>query len=254
MSFKEFMRGVKNGLVKHSPEILVGLGIAGSVGAVIFGIKATPKAIKLIDERKKKEKKQKLTVPEVIGTTWKCYIPCVALETASIACILGSRKIDAKRYAALAAAYSLAESQITEYKDKVKEVVGEKKAVQIEDAIAEDKVKAIPVKEDEIIYTGHGETLCLDAVSGRYFKSDIEKIRRARDQLNVRLRNEEYISLNEWYYELNLPSISIGDSLGWNIDNGYIDICFSSQLASNEKPCLVVGYSIGPRWDFQSLH
>lgn len=255
MSFKTFMTGVKDGFVKHSPEILVGLGIAGSVGAVIFGVKATPKALRLIEERKKKEKKEKLTVKETIATTWKCYIPTLALETMSIACILGSKKIDSKRYAALAAAYSLTEGQLKDYQKKVVEVVGEKKAEAIKDAVAEEQIKNNPiVSDDQVIFTGLGDTLCYDSVSGRYFKSDIEKIRRAANEINRRLLNEEYISLNEWYYELNLAPISIGESLGWNIGTGYLEIAFSSQLANGDKPCLVIGYDIGPRWDFQNLH
>ena len=39
--------------VKHSPEILLGLGIAGMVTTTVLSVRATPKAMALIEEEKK---------------------------------------------------------------------------------------------------------------------------------------------------------------------------------------------------------
>lgn len=57
----------------------------------------------------------------------------------------------------------------------------------------------------------------------------------------------------ESYYEIGLDNIKLGDELGWNIDDGYIDLSFSSQLASDGTPCLVIDYTIAPRYDFRNL-
>ena len=59
--------------------------------------------------------------------------------------------------------------------------------------------------------------------------------------------------LNDFYYEIGLDNIKLGDELGWNIDDGYIDLSFSSQLASDGTPCLVIDYKIAPRYDFRNL-
>jgi hypothetical protein len=105
-----------------------------------------------------------------------------------------------------------------------------------------------------VIVTGKGDTLCYDTISGRYFKSDIEKIRKIVNDLNLRLRDENSISLNEFYYEFGLDSIKIGDDIGWNISiNGYIEPHFSSQLASDGTPCLVLDYMCGPIYDFHKI-
>jgi hypothetical protein len=64
------------------------------------------------------------------------------------------------------------------------------------------------------------------------------------------MRDEMYISLNEFYCEIGLSPVKMGDDLGWNIDTGYIDIEFSSQLAEDETPCLVINYKVAPRYDF----
>ena len=65
--------------------------------------------------------------------------------------------------------------------------------------------------------------------------------------------NEMYISLNEFYYEIGLPRTKMGDELGWNIDSGLIRFEFSSQLADDETPCLVIDYHIAPRYEFEKL-
>ena len=103
-----------------------------------------------------------------------------------------------------------------------------------------------------MIITERGNTLCYDAVSGRYFKSDIDKLKKAANELNRQMRDEMYISLNDFYYEIGLNPVSIGDELGWNIDQGYIDLSFSSQLADDGTPCLVIEYHIAPRYDFRT--
>jgi hypothetical protein len=64
------------------------------------------------------------------------------------------------------------------------------------------------------------------------------------------MRNEMTISLNEFYYEVGLEGVDAGDKLGWSIDTGYIELEYSSQLASDGTPCLVVSFYKPPRYDF----
>ena len=46
---KGLIRGIRVSLDKHAPEILTGMGIAGMVTCVVLAVKATPKAIDLIE-------------------------------------------------------------------------------------------------------------------------------------------------------------------------------------------------------------
>lgn len=238
---------------KHSPEILVGVGLVGMFTTVVMAVKATPKALTLMEEKKKEQHVEKLTAAETVKTTWKCYIPAAVTGALSTACIIGASYVDAKRNAALATAYTSSVMALKEYQEKVIENVGEKKEQAIRDAIAKDKVENDPVSNHEVIITGKGDTLCYDAHGGRYFKSDIEKIRRAINELNRRMICEQYISLNEFYYELGLKSTKGGDTLGWNLDGGLIEVHFSSQLSEDGDPCLVIDYSVAPRYGFDKL-
>ena len=240
-------RNVKTATVKHSPEILTGVGIAGMIMTTVMAVRATPKAIQLLDEEKRRQQADKLEPMDVVKIAWKCYIPAAVTGTVSVACLIGASSVNARRNAALTAAYTISESTLRV------ETIGEKKEQTVRDAVAKERLEKNPVENKEVIVTAKGDTLCFDAVSGRYFKSDIDKLKKAENELNRQMRDEMYISLNDFYYEVGLEPIKLGDDLGWNIDNGYIDLRFSSQLATDGTPCLVIDYGYGPRYDFRGL-
>ena len=251
LNLRKVVKAVSTGFKKRSPEILMGVGIAGMLTTTVLAVKATPKALRLLDERKKEENTDKLTPVETVKTTWKCYIPAAITGTLSVACLIGSCSVSIRRSAALATAYQLAESTLKDYQDKVIETVGPKKEQAVRDAIAKDKIDKNPVTNTEVIVTGKGETLCYDVLSGRYFKSDIETLRKAANRLSRQLLDEMYVSLNDFYYEIGLKAVQLGDELGWNVDKGLIEVEFSSQLAEDGTPCLVLGYRIAPQYQYR---
>lgn len=257
----QFLKNIRAFLVDHSPEILTGIGITGMLTAVGLGIAATPKAMKAIEDAKVKKVEEsdeaivdpKLTKGEVFKVVWKYYIPTVATAALSTACIIGSNSVNSKRNAALAAAYTLSDSALKEYQAKVVETIGEKKEEAVRDAIAKDRVDQNPVSAREVIITEKGNTLCYDSISGRYFRSDVEKLKKATNELNRRMLNDMYISLNEFYYEIGLSGTKIGEDLGWNIDKGLIDLRFSAQVADDGNPCLVLEFEVAPKYNFSKV-
>ena len=60
MKLKALASALWMGAKRHSPEILVGLGIAGAASSVIFAIKATPRAMILLDEKRQELGVEKL--------------------------------------------------------------------------------------------------------------------------------------------------------------------------------------------------
>lgn len=242
---------VRRFVSKRSPEILVGIGISGMITTTVLAVKATPKALKLIEEKKQEEWVDKLTPLEVVKVAWKPYIPALVTCIVSTSCLIGASSVNAKRNAALATAYKLSETALTEYREKVIETIGEKKERTVRDRVAEERVKKNPVSKNEVIVTGNGKTLCFDPISGRYFMCSIEVIKRAENELNKQMLHDisGYVSLNEFYDELGLDHTSIGDDLGWNTDQ-LIDIAFSSQLNDNGEPSVVLDYLVAPKYDF----
>lgn len=252
-----FVKSVRRSAAKHSPEILTGIGIAGMITSTVLAVKATPKAMVEIERERNKRLREPDVVPltkaDIVKLTWKFYIPTVISGVTSIACLIGANSVNAKRNAALATAYKLSETALTEYREKVVETIGEKKEQLVRDKVAEERVKNNPVTNKEVIVTGSGNTLCLDVLSGRYFTSDMETLKRTANDLNKRMLSENYISLNEFYDELGLSHTLIGDQIGWNVDKGMIDLDFSSQIAEDGRPCLVVDYMIAPKYNFSSF-
>lgn len=250
LNFSKLIKNTQFVLSKHSPEILTGLGIAGMITTTVLAVKATPKALRCIDDAAYEKEELSLTGVEKVKACWKCYIPAAITGTVSIACLIGASSVNARRNAALATAYKLSETALTEYREKVVETIGEKKERNIKDAIAKDSIKNNPVSQQNVIITGKGDTLCYDKLFGRYFKSDIDALKKIENELNRRMFSESYISLNDFYYEVGLDGVDAGEDLGWNIDNGYIDLNFSSQLSSDGQPCLVVSFNIPPKYEY----
>lgn len=253
INFNQIIKSAQATLKKHSPEILTGVGIAGMITTTVLAVKATPKALMLIEERKLDLDTDKLHPVEVIKTAGPCYIPTVVTGAMSIACLVGASTVSIRRNAALATAYTLSETALKDYQEKVVETIGEKKESAVRDAIAKSKIEKDPVDTNEIVVTDKGETLCYEPLSGRYFRSDIDKIKRAMNEINNMLLNDNYISLNDFYCEVGLGETKIGDDLGWEISRGLIDIHFSTHLAANGEPCLVVDFVKPPVYDYDRI-
>lgn len=268
-NISKIVKNIGTAVSRRSPEILIGIGIAGGFTTVVLAVTATPKAMELIEEErifkekeyheggifteKEQEKAFELTPIEIIRVAWKPYIPAAVTGVLSAACIIGASSKYVRRNAALATAYKLSETALTEYKEKVIETIGEKKEKTVRDKIAKDKIEKNPVSKSQVIVTGKGSTRCFEPISGRYFDSDIETIKKAVNELNRQMLSDMYISLSEFYDEIGLDRTKISDELGWNVDEGLIEIDFSSQIADDGTPCIVVDYVNPPRYGFSKL-
>lgn len=269
----KYIQMMKHFTKKRGPEILTGVGIAGMITTTVLAVKATPKALELIEEEKRKQNRalldeaeknsneectqiSNLKPIEVVKVAWKPYIPAALLGAGSIACLIGANSVHARRQAALYSAYKLSETALTEYKEKVIETVGEKKEQTIRDKVAKEQVDKNPVTKTEIVMTGNGESLFFDPISGRYFKSDIETIRRIINDLNYAMGygSEMYVSLSQLYDELDLEHTAISDEIGWNIEDGLIEPVFSTQMTDDGRPCIVLDYLKVPKYNFQGFY
>lgn len=267
-----FIKNVQKVLVKHSPEILTGIGITGLLTTTVLAVKATPKALKLIEEEKQRQNDilledakakgeetcAQITALKPIDTlkvTWKCYIPAAVTGIGSVACIIGASSVNAKRNAALATAYALSETALQEYQEKVVETIGEKKEQVIREQIDKDHIDRNPVSQLDVYDTRKGNTLCFDYYSGRYFYSDIEEVKKAVNLINSSLLRNDYVSLNDLYDELGLPANGIGDSVGWNVirlGRDLVQARISSHVTDDGRPAVVVSCDPSPKHTYTS--
>jgi hypothetical protein len=172
----------------------------------------------------------------------------MAVGLVTITCVIFSNRISSKRNIALASLYTLTETAFKEYQNKIVETIGKNKELKVRDDISGDKIKENPVSKNEVIITGKGEVLCYDSLSGRYFKSDIEQIRKMINDLNRDLLSDDFVTLNEFYDAIGLMPIKLGDDIGWDVNKGMIDVSFSARLSEDDTPCLVLNYTIEPKY------
>lgn len=261
IKIKEFSRGVTTTLDKNAPAILTGLGVIGLFTSVGLAVKATPKALDILRTeaevqglRLEDEDLSKLhtwfTPKEVVLLTWKAYLPSVLTGVFTAGCIIGANSLNAKRRAALLAAYSITEKTYREYQDKVKDIVGEKKEREVRSEVAKDVLKKSKADHTLVKEEYEDSILCFDKMSGRYFSSNVNRLFKAEVNFNKRMMNDFWANLNDFYTEVGLAPIALGDTLGWNTDN-LLEIETYAGMTPDDKPCLIMDFINPPKADFR---
>jgi len=127
------------------------------------------------------------------------------------------------------------------------EHIGDRKESRANDEIVADRIRKRPPVEENIIHTGDGDSLCWDSVSGRYFYSNIEKIKQTLNKLNDQLFDVGFISLNDYYARVGLRRVELGDLVGWSDKTGVIAWRISTTLTEGDKPCVAILFQIQPK-------
>ena len=232
-------------LVKENGPLLciitAGIGFTGAIGTTA---KATIKAVRRTDYETEK-KGAPLTKKELFDINWRFYTVSALLWTTSIISLCFAVKgydKGAKRFAAL---YAATEAAKKELEEAALSKLGEKQYIALQDEVAKRRMETDPVDKKPIYETGHGDSLCYDTLSGRYFRCSPDQVRRGVNNFNKHLLTNEALSYNELMYDISigeLEDIGFGEDVGWNIKDGLLEVRYSSQLAKNGEPCLVLSF------------
>lgn len=255
MKLKAALKLARSGLIKYAPQIATGVGLGLALVAGVRAVQKTPEAVKLI-ERKKEEKKDELTVTETVKTVWKCYLPSVIIFIVACVLIIGGQRISTRRAVAAATACSLYETQLKQYQEAAKEVLGDKKEAEIRTQMAKNEVTSRPpLSTDDIVSTGRGNALFYDELSKRYFWSDPAYVDKIFQNLNFELLDEMYVSLNDYWDALGLPTTNPGNLICWCVNDGKIDPSFDVILVASGPyegyPCKVIGFYCEPEYSYK---
>ena len=257
MKASTMFKFVEAALTTHGPAIATGFGIACAAFAAVKAVKETPKAMKILEEKKEEEGVDNLTPVQIVKATWKCYLPSVIIFLLAVVTTIGGHQVTTRRAAAFATAYSLSEEARKEYQAAAKAVLGDGKEQEIRDKVAQDKLDRNPLRQDAVVPTGVGNVLCFDALSGRPFMSTRDRIEKVVVKLNQEMMNgyQEWISVNDYYSAIGLSPTDAGDLLGWNVKTQIDpDFRYASGTGDYEGvPCLIVGFNVSPRYDYTSL-
>ena len=256
----------------NSTTILTVTAVAGVVGTAIVTFKQAPKAQKVLNELKEdlKEEEDKEARRGIIFSGAKRIawytLPIVITAGFSIASIIGMNHIHSQRYAAVSAAYAIADRSLKEWKEKTEEVIGAKKTEDIKMAIADEKAKKIhetdedlklkkQIEENQLMYDPLD--IVIDSVTGTTFYSSSSRIREAFAKLQTELNGCDYVSINDLYRYLEIRACKIGERLGWNnfdptFSSGNtteIEYRITCSRTAADRPCLVLDYDAEPRRD-----
>jgi len=217
---------------ENSPAILTAIGVTGTLTTAYLAAKGALKASEALKEAEETKLAEfhgedpdktgfpePLTTQEKIEATWEHFVPAAMSAAMTVAAIICSNRISDRRTAALASAYSVVKESYTEYQSTTAKKVGPKKAQEIKEEVAEEMIRRHPIRTTEIVAPVSGQSLFYDRWTGRYFYSDIETVRGAVNDFNHQLLHEMYVSLNEFWERIKLPTAACGEYLGWTSDN-----------------------------------
>lgn len=236
---------------RHSSTILTCVGAAGVVATSIMAVKATPKAIALL-EKAEDEKGAKLTRLETIQIAGPTYVPSVITGMATIGCIFGANVLNKRKQAALTSAYALLNNSYNEYKKKVEELYGEEADLQVRESLARDKYE-----ESDISFNGD-KTLFYDECSERYFESTMETVLRAEYEINKKISTFGGAKLNEFYEHLDIPQTDYGEYAGWSIGSlmankwtQWLDFTHIKVVMDDGLECYIISMSDEPLFEYE---
>lgn len=232
---------------KHSPVLLLGVGIVGFAATTVMACRATLKMHDLLDEAEQlvehvehdtpaeaKDVAEKAKFSVKLQTAIKIaklYAPSVAVGSVTLLAITGSHVILKKRNVSLAAAYTTLDGMYRRYRKNVIADVGDEKDREYRFGVSE---KEIVDPESGLVETGRG----IDAEEVR--KNEFSDYARMFDKWNEHwepdyrqnifylqsvinhfenvLRLRGYVFLNEVYKFMGYKPTKAGQSVGWMRD------------------------------------
>ena len=246
-----------NGLLEQSKKfvkrnastILTVTGGVGVVATTVMAVKATPKAVTLL-EKAKEEKGEELTTFEKVQVAWKPYIPAALIGAGTITCIFGANVLNKRQQASLASAYAFLDSSYREYKKKVEELYGEEGVAHIREEIAKDNYEPMKNPDDN-------KELFYDEFSKTYFEATKEEVLQAEYDINRMIATESGAALYEFYECLNLPYEPYAKELGWSqgiLSDMYwtywLDFDHSQMITEDGRECQIITMRQEPVIDF----
>ena len=244
--------------IKHSPEILAGVGVVGVVGSLVLACKATTKLSDILEDSKEQLDKIKevaadpayeekysqddakkdttITYVQTAMKVTKLYAPSVILCASSLGCLLASNNILKKRNAALSAAYMTVDKSFKEYRKRVADRFGEEVEKEIRYNIKAEEITKVDENGNEVTETVKVMDGTDDPNSysdyARFFdescaawQNDAEYnltfLKAQQQYANDLLKAKGRLFLNEVYRMLGIDETKAGQVVGWvyNPDN-----------------------------------
>lgn len=246
-------------LKKNASTILTCVAAGGVVVTAVTAVKATPEAMRRIDEAEE-EKGEDLTRFEVVKVAAPVYVPSVLFGVSTIACVFGANVLNHRQQAYLVSAYAFADSAHKDYRRKLVELYGEEADENIRTALAMEKREEglaayapglCPLVDDS------DKKLFYDEFLGKYFEASMSEVLNAEFHFNRNFAIGGCVSMEDWYNFLGLEAPEWSTALGWCADAFYEDglmpwIEFDHKKVTMDDglECIIIGFPWEPRADY----
>lgn len=244
MNLSSTIKTAKSIVTANSPVLLVGAAVAGVISTGILAARGGYKARGILDEHSDGEP-DTLELSTKVKLTWLCYVPPVITATTTIASVVGVHTIHTKRHAALAGLYAMTSAKMDDMQSKAEELLGPKKAQQLNDHLAEKSVERNDVGNHEVYIVDDGQQLMHDEWSGRWFMGSVPIVEKAIMSINHQLREDGDASLNDFYTFCGLPEVPMGQDFGWSGEQ--IEPRFGSAVTKDSRSAVSVSFLQAPK-------
>ena len=245
-------------LKRNSATILTCVGAAGVVATTVTAIKATPKAVILL-EKAKEEKGEQLTKLETVKVAGPVYVPTVVLGVSTLACIFGANILNKHSQASIVSAYALVDGAYKDYRKKVDDIYGKEAGDQVRAGIAKDKY--VEKYEKNPIVPEEGKRLYYDYFSEQYFEATPFEVQRAEYEINRTLMLDDCVYLDDWYRMIGLDPFEPSNNFGWttcgNMDaywQTWIDFHHQTVEVDDGLECTIISFVQDPFPDFEEWY
>lgn len=260
MSVASLISGFGKLAVKHGPEILTGLAVAGTINTAVMASTATAKAQRIVDEDEIKngfDPDPKVRWKRRATLVWRLYIPTAISGLATIGAVICSNRLALKRESLISAALVTTQTYLSRYANAVEEIIDEEHRGKIQERVADIVVdqtttpdilkrEGAEFEQNILIQDAGGDELFLDSLSGRYFRSSLTDVRTAIVSAKEQIHSDNYITINDLYDMLNLEKTAQGDYLGWTSYSKFaVDI--RPRITKDGRPVAVLTYELFPK-------
>lgn len=245
IDISKFAGKTKLVLKKHSPEILVFLGIGGTITGAAMACKATRRLddvladhafrVETVKKQSPDDKKELTKAYIRTGVQFvKLYGPSVTVGALSVSSILAGNNILRKRNVALAAAYAAVDQGFKDYRGRVVERFGVETDNELRHNLHKEKIEETVEDENGKKKKVKREiTVAGSAAPGdyaRFFANGEAKAAEANDDYNLfflksqqelanhMLRARGFLTLNDVYELLGIDPSVAGQMVGWVYD------------------------------------
>lgn len=227
-----YVKSAANFVKGHASQILVGAGLSSVLGGAIALVPASFKACKKVTKREE-EKGNKLTKLETVETVWRDYVvPTTAIAVGTGLVILGTAK-ETKTISELTLALAAKESVGSE---KTRTMIEQKFG--IEDN--KDKVEKKESKDTSTVNIRPDERMeFYDELTNNTFYSTKNDVLNAVNEFNRQLLENGHGSINDYCDCMGIRNIGFGDELGWNVNDGLINVVFGAELI-DDRPVVSI--------------